>query len=250
MANVDPKVVRPIAARSVTEQVTAELRRLILSGALAPEENLSLRKVADLLKVSFIPVRDALNVLESEGLVVNPPGKGATVSPLDLNEFHAIYRVSRMLESNLARRSCLLLTDEKLDGLYLAAAAFGGRDRSTEEIWADHREFHTALLAPAASPWELRILNIHWRASERYARIGFGLLDPHPEEHDRRREAHQFLIDAFRKRDPDFAARALDAHLAESERLASTALAALALPAAAGAARPRRSVAKAAISTS
>lgn len=246
MANVDPKVVRPIAARSVTEQVTAELRRLILSGALAPGENLSLRKVADLLQVSFIPVRDALNVLESEGLVVNPPGKGATVAPLDLNEFHAIYRVSRMLESDLARRSCALLTDEKLDELYLVAAEFGGHDRGTEEIWADHRHFHTELLAPAASPWELRILNIHWRASERYARIGFGLLDPHPEEHDRRRKAHQFLIDAFRKRDPEFAGRALDAHLAESERLASTALAAFGAPRVTADAGDRKSGAKAA----
>lgn len=241
MANVDPKQVRPIAARSVTEQVTTELRRLILSGALAPGEYLSLRKVADLLNVSFIPVRDALNVLESEGLVVNPPGKGATVAPLDIDEFHAIYRVSRMLESELARRSCALLTDEKLDELYQAAAEFGGHDRSTEEIWGDHRAFHTALLAPAASPWELRVLRMHWRASERYARIGFGLLDPHPEEHDRRRDAHQFLIDAFRKRDPAFAARALDAHLAESERLASAALSAHGARLLAPDARPRKS---------
>lgn len=240
MANLDPRVVRPIA-RSVTEQVTAELRRLILSGALAPGENLSLRKVADILNVSFIPVRDALNVLESEGLVVNPPGRGATVAPLDLNEFHAIYRVSRILESELARRSCPLLTDETLDRLYSAAEEFGGRDRTTEEIWADHREFHTALLAPAASAWELRILNMHWRASERYSRIGFGLLDPHPEEHDRRRDAHQFLIDAFRKRDPAFAGRALDSHLAESEKLASTALVAFVSPLAAENARSRKS---------
>lgn len=230
MANLNPRVISPIAVRSLTEQVTAELRRLILSGALAPGENLSLRKVADLLNVSLIPVRDALNILESEGLVLNPPGKGATVALLDLNEFHAIYRVSRLLESDLARRSCPLLTDATLDRLHAKAAEFGGHSRSTEEIWEDHRAFHTALLAPAAAPWELRILKIQWRASERYARIGFGLLDPHPEEHDRRRDAHQLLIDAFRKRDPMFAAKALDAHLAESERLASTALSAFVSP--------------------
>ncbi|NKJ49381.1 GntR family transcriptional regulator, partial [Burkholderia sp. SG-MS1] len=198
-----------MTARSVSEQVTAELRRLILSGDLAPGQSLSLRKLADALNVSFIPVRDALNVLESEGLVLNPPGRGATVAPLDLDEFHAIYRVSRVLEPALARRSCMLLSDETLDRLYQEAEAVGGRDRTLDEVWADHRAFHMALLAPAASPWDVRILTMHWRATERYVRIGFGLLDPDPEEHDRRRDAHQFLIDAFRKRDPAFAARAL-----------------------------------------
>ncbi|NKJ51244.1 hypothetical protein CIC12_31900 [Burkholderia sp. SG-MS1] len=166
-----------------------------------------------------------MNVLESEGLVLNPPGRGATVAPLDLDEFHAIYRVSRVLEPALARRSCMLLSDETLDRLYQEAEAVGGRDRTLDEVWADHRAFHMALLAPAASPWDVRILTMHWRATERYVRIGFGLLDPDPEEHDRRRDAHQFLIDAFRKRDPAFAARALESHLAENEKLAATALA-------------------------
>ncbi|NKJ46013.1 hypothetical protein CIC12_04500, partial [Burkholderia sp. SG-MS1] len=76
MAIVNSNSVRPITSRSVSEQVTAELRRLILSGELAPSQSLSLRKLADALNVSFIPVRDALNVLESEGLVLNPPGRG------------------------------------------------------------------------------------------------------------------------------------------------------------------------------
>ncbi len=62
--------VRPIESRSLSEQVTAELRRSILSGALAPGQNLSLRKLADVLHVNFIPVRDALRVLEGEGMTV------------------------------------------------------------------------------------------------------------------------------------------------------------------------------------
>jgi DNA-binding GntR family transcriptional regulator len=62
------------------------------------------------------------------------------------------------------------------------------------------------------------------RAAERYVRIGFGLLDPDPREHERRREAHQLLVDEFRKRDPEVAARALDEHLAHNEDLARNAL--------------------------
>ena len=223
-ASQTPDTVRPIESRSLSEQVTTELRRSILSGALLPGQSLSLRKLADQLGVSFIPVRDALRVLEGEGLVVNPPGRSATVAPLDLEEFHAIYRVRRMLEPDLARRSCADLAEEELDRLWQAAAEFGGPDRSMDDIYDDHRAFHMALLAPAASTWDSRILMLLWRAGERYVRIGFGLLDPDPDEHERRREAHQLLIEEFRKRDPENAARALDEHLAHNEDLAAAAL--------------------------
>jgi len=171
-------------------------------------------------------VRDALRVLEGEGLVVNPPGRSATVAPLDLGEFHATYRVHRMLEPELARRSCTALSGAELDRLHHAAGEFGGPDRSMDDIYDDHRAFHIALLAPAATTWDTRILMMHRRAGERYVRIGFGRLDPDPDphEHDRRRVAHQLLITEFRKRDPDTAAHALDEHLAHNENLAHTAL--------------------------
>ncbi|MGH3284579.1 MAG: GntR family transcriptional regulator [Streptosporangiaceae bacterium] len=224
IASASSGSVRPIETRSLSEQVTNEIRRSILAGGLRPGQGLSLRRLADQLGVSFIPVRDALRVLEAEGLVVNPPGRSASVAPLDLEEFHAIYRVRRLLEPDLARRSAPQLADAELDRLYQAAAEFGGAERSMDDIYDDHRAFHLALLAPAASAWDIRILAMSERASERYVRIGFGLLDPDPSEHDRRREAHQLLAEEFRKRDPEIAARALDEHLAHNEDLAGNAL--------------------------
>ncbi|MFY9778526.1 MAG: GntR family transcriptional regulator [Trebonia sp.] len=224
IASASSGSVRPIESRSLSEQVTNEIRRSILAGGLPPGRSLSLRKLAEQLDVSFIPVRDALRVLEAEGLVVNPPGRSATVAPLDLEEFHAIYRVRRLIEPDLARRAVPLLEDAELDQLYQAAAEFGGAERSMDDIYGDHRAFHLALVAPAASAWDIRILMMGERATERYVRIGFGLLDPDPGEHDRRREAHQLLIDEFRKRDPEIAARALDEHLARNEDLAHNAL--------------------------
>lgn len=224
IASASSGSVRPIESRSLSEQVTNEIRRSILAGGLPPGRSLSLRKLAEQLDVSFIPVRDALRVLEAEGLVVNPPGRSATVAPLDLEEFHAIYRVRRLIEPDLARRAVPLLEDAELDQLYQAAAEFGGTERSMDDIYGDHRAFHLALVAPAASAWDIRILMMGERATERYVRIGFGLLDPDPGEHDRRREAHQLLIDEFRKRDPEIAARALDEHLARNEDLAHNAL--------------------------
>ena len=224
IASASSGSVRPIESRSLSEQVTNEIRRSILAGALPPGQSLSLRKLAEQLDVSFIPVRDALRVLEAEGLVVNPPGRSATVAPLDLEEFHAIYRVRRLLEPDLARRSVRQLPDAELDRLYQAAAEFGGAERSMDDIYDDHRAFHLALLAPAASAWDIRILLMSERASERYVRIGFGLLDPDPDEHWRRERAHEELVAAFRHRDPESAAQAVHGHLAHNEDLAHRAL--------------------------
>ncbi len=216
--------VRPIASRSVAELVTEELRRSILSGDLAPGRSFSLREIGGMLNVSFIPVREALRNLEAEGLVLIRPGRSATVAPVDLDDLQAIYRLRRLLEPDIARRSCLLISDRELDRLAGQAVGFGDEHLSTQAIYDAHHEFHLALFAPAATAWDTRMLSILWRAAERYIRIGFGLVDPDPNEHIRRRRAHEDLVAVFRQRDPDAAAQAVFTHLDHNEQIALSAL--------------------------
>lgn len=218
------ELIRPIASRSVADLVTTELRRSILSGALAPGQIFSLREVAGMLDVSFIPVREALRNLENEGLVVIRPGRSATVAPIDLDDLHAIYRLRRLLEPDLAHRSCTLISDVALDRLEAQAAAFGDPAMGMDAIYDAHYDFHLNLFAPAAGPWDMRMLSMLWRATERYIRIAFGLLDPDPQEHDRRQHAHQGLVTVFRERDPDAVALAVREHLGRNEGLAERAL--------------------------
>jgi DNA-binding GntR family transcriptional regulator len=217
-------VVRPIESRSVADQVMTELRRSILSGALEPGREFSLRELAEMLRVSIIPVREALRSLENQGLVQMRPGRSAVVAPLDLDELQSIYRLRRRLEPEIAQRSCRLLPDAELDRLRLVAEEFGDEHRTMNEIYDSHHTFHLALLAPAATSWDLRILSTLWRASERYVRIGWGKLDPDPLEHSRRRQHHQELVEAFRQRDPEIASGALLQHLTRNEQTALLAL--------------------------
>jgi DNA-binding GntR family transcriptional regulator len=219
------EAVRPIESASIPDRVTAELRRSILRGDLAPGQTFSLREIAGRLGVSFIPVREALRNLESEGLVVMHPGRSAMVAPLDLDDLHAIYRLRRTLEPEIARRSCLLIADEELARLRAEAVGFGDERRTMDDIYEGHHAYHLALFAPAATAWDERILLTLWRAAERYIRIGFGRLDPEPDEHHRRQHAHVDLVDAFARRDPDAAADAVTTHLARNEAIALHALA-------------------------
>jgi DNA-binding GntR family transcriptional regulator len=208
----------------VTEQVAAELRRSIVSGSLAPGQEFSLREIAEMLKVSFIPVREALRMLEAEGLVITRPGRSAMVAPLDLDDLRAIYRLRKSLEPEIAGRSCLLLSDSDLDRLDQQTSQFADPDQGIHEIYEGHRALHLALLRPAATSWDIRILTTLWRAAERYIRIGFSQLDPDPGEHRRRQQVHKELISAFRRRDPDVVAQAILDHLALNEQTALKAL--------------------------
>ena len=74
-------MLRRVEDRSVTDQVTAELRRAIISGSMEPGQEFSLREAAGHLGVSFIPVREALRTLEKEGLILTRPGRSATAAP-------------------------------------------------------------------------------------------------------------------------------------------------------------------------
>lgn len=217
-------VVNPIATHSVVQQVTAELRRSILSGRLRPGQEFGVRTIADSMQVSLVPVREALRSLESEGLIQTRRNKSAVVSPIDLDDLRSIYRIRRNLEPEIASRSCLLLSDDELIALEGEVHEFGDESRGLDDIYESHGAFHMSLMAPAASAWDVRILNQLWNASERYIRIGFGRLDPQPAEHRRRGLAHQSLVDAFRQRSPYAAASAVREHLDHNEQLAMHAL--------------------------
>src|SRR3954452_24391115 len=216
---------RRVEARSVVEQVTAEIRRAIISGRLDPGQEFSLREIAGQLGVSFIPVREALRSLENEGLVHTRPGRSAVVAPVHLDDLHGVYRLRHRLEPEIAARSCLLLTDGLLDGLEKEAASFGRQDLGIDEVYEAHQTFHLALLAPAATDWDVRTLTTLWRGGRGEHRSGFRTPRPPPPEHQRREHAHEDLITVFRSRDPRAVEEAVDQHLERNEQLARSALA-------------------------
>jgi DNA-binding GntR family transcriptional regulator len=216
---------RRVESRSVVDQVTTELRRAIISGSMEPGQEFSLREAAGHLGVSFIPVREALRSLQNEGLIVTRPGKSAVVAPVHLEDLHGIYRLRHNLEPEIGARSCTMLAPEVLDRLEEDVVAFGREDLGIDEVYEAHQAFHLALLAPAATEWDLRILTTLWRAAERYIRIGFRRLDPQPQEHHRREHAHDELLTAFRGRQPATVERAVRDHLERNEQIARAALA-------------------------
>lgn len=135
----DP-MVRRIEDSSLAERVTAELRRAIICGSLAPGQEFSLREIAGMLGVSFIPVREALRGLESEGLVTTRRGRSAMVTPLNSHDLAAVYRLRRVIEPELAERSCLMVSDAELDALEGSVHSFGDEQLGIDEVYEAHHD--------------------------------------------------------------------------------------------------------------
>jgi DNA-binding GntR family transcriptional regulator len=210
--------------QSAVELVTTEIRRSILSGALAPGRPFSVIDLANQLGVSHIPVREALRRLEAQGMVLLSPARSAVVAPLDVDDFDAIYRLRVQLEPPLAGRSTALQTEASLRELYRAWSAGFEAVHNSDEDWHNHTAFHMMLVEPAASAWDMRFLQQLWNAAERYQRLVFDPADANPEEHSRRARVHRELLDACLAGDATAVEQAVRSHLEENHEVIRTLL--------------------------
>lgn len=214
-------VVRSVAPRaaSTVDLVLHEVRRSILTGALAPGEPFVVQTLTEQLGVSHVPVREALRQLEAQGLIRLSRSKSAVVAPLEVSDLRSIYRLRLCMEPELAAQSATARTDDELDGLAKVVAAMAEAPEA-EDSWDLHREFHARLITPAAGEWGLRFLNQLWDASERYTRLTFDVLDATPDDLGARHRSHIALLDAARSRTPDRVRDEVRDHLLTNEAIA------------------------------
>jgi DNA-binding GntR family transcriptional regulator len=99
---------------TIGDMVYAVLHEAISSGALAPGEWLRQESLAEAIGVSRIPVRTALLLLESEGLVTFHPHRGARVRTLSPAQISEIYRVRTLLETHAIRLSMVRMSAKRL----------------------------------------------------------------------------------------------------------------------------------------
>jgi DNA-binding GntR family transcriptional regulator len=219
--------VRSVASSnsSAVDLVTAEIRRAVLTGTLAPGEQFSIRDLAEQLGVSHIPIREALRRLESQGLILLPQARSASVAPLSVADLEAIYRLRYVVELPLAgasvgQRDVSELA--RLDDLLELS-----RNIDPDVAWQAHYDFHEALVHPAANEWDGRILHTLWFAAERYTHLVFDPTQITDVERKRRYETHRLLRDAALGGDADAMAQALHDHLVVNEERIRTHIAPL-----------------------
>lgn len=90
------------------------LREAILKGDLKPGERLMEIQLANKLGVSRTPIREAIHMLEQEGLVVTMPRKGAEVAKMTLKDMEDVLEIREALDELAARAACQRITKEQL----------------------------------------------------------------------------------------------------------------------------------------
>ncbi len=165
------------AGQSLVDRVSHAVRRAILEGRLRPGDNLSISDLATDLGVSHSPVREALQQLAGQGLVMLRPARTAIVAPLGIADLTDIYRLRTLIEVDAAARGAPLLTDEHLTIIDREFTELTDAPVDSEQFWTSHNAFHGAIMAPVSTPRLQRIVAELWQSAERYIRIVYGATD-------------------------------------------------------------------------
>ena len=197
--------------RPLYEDVAERLREQIFSHELAPGSWLDEQSLAIAFGISRTPMREAIKVLASEGLVTTKMNKGAYVTEVDRRDLEQIFTVLSLLEGQAAKETAIKASEAQLtqlDNLHhrLEKAA---ADRDTEQFFEINVKFHELIQEIAGNKWmngvieDLRkVLKLQRRDSlTRSGRLLSSLVE------------HREILQAILKRDPLAAELAMRKHL-------------------------------------
>ena len=198
--------------RPLYEDVAERLRAQIFAHELAPGSWLDEQSLAQQFGISRTPMREAIKVLASEGLVTTKMNRGAYVTEVDRRDLEQIFTILSLLEGQAAKETASKATEEELnllDDLHhrLEKAA---ADRDVEQFFEINVKFHELIQEIASNTWmngviaDLRkVLKLQRRDSlTRTGRLQNSLLE------------HREILQAILKRDPTAAEAAMRKHLA------------------------------------
>jgi GntR family transcriptional regulator, rspAB operon transcriptional repressor len=191
----------PRRGMNLPERIYGELKRQILSGLIAPEEHMREKQLCDELKVSRTPLREALNRLSNEDLVVYRPHCGYLAAPLSSAEFRHLQDLRLIVESKVAALAALRASAADVKKLGAAAgmpAVEPGNDAGFVAFCRANARFH--LLLVEASRNHL-LSNIVMSALDKYQRpayLGIGRVT----DHEKATKCHEDIVDAIAARDP------------------------------------------------
>jgi len=194
-----------------SHRIAESLRTSILDGSYLPGERIRQEDVAARSGASRIPVREALRMLDSEGLVTLVANSGAWVTKLSLSECVETYLIRERLEPLLLRTSMPRLDAAAVDRLGALVEEMEAGAQLDAFLRAD-REFHLSSYAGAASSEMWQIIHRMWNTTQHYRRE-FTRLAAHAAGLSVTHLEHRLLLDCIRRQDPDDAERALVTHI-------------------------------------
>jgi DNA-binding GntR family transcriptional regulator len=199
-----------------TDYVMESIRTAILLGKVPPGTAITEQQVKDLLNVSSSPVREALNQLEAEGLLIRNPHVGTKVAEIDVDDAKEIYSIQTLLQSTAVQICTKKLKDEdireaeKLNGQMIKLT---NRKTDVNHLKILNYKFHMIVCGKNVYPWLTKLISALW---VRLPRETVWVIPKEPKAAVR---FHDQIIHALISRDGRRAASAMREHLERSRKV-------------------------------
>jgi DNA-binding GntR family transcriptional regulator len=197
-----------LAPRALYEEVAERLRQRIFQRDLQPGSWIDELRIAEELGISRTPLREALKVLATEGLVTMKVRRGAYVTEVSDQDLADVYHLLALLESDAAGVVAERASDAELARLQALHAELEAAVGDRDAFFALNERFHMQLLATAGNRWRDQMvadlrkvmkLNRH-NSLLKAGRIGESLAE------------HRAIVDALARRDGVAARACMQAH--------------------------------------
>jgi DNA-binding GntR family transcriptional regulator len=208
----------PLAAvveyRTIQDLVTDRVRAAILSGRFQPGQRVQQDGLARELGVSRMPVREALRILASEGLVEHRPHRGAVVVDLRSEDIAEIFEIRSMIESRAARLAGPKLTDEQITHLRAILDQMDLSEQDYDRWLRLNNEFHTSIYPASGWPRLCALIESQRIVVQPYIRAALAL----SERTRSARDEHWAIYEGAASRDGERLAQLTEEHLRTTAR--------------------------------
>lgn len=192
------------------------LRQAILTGDMKPGERLLEIQLANKLGVSRTPIREAIRMLELEGLVVMVPRRGAQVAQITEKSMSDVLEVRCALDELAVELACNRITEEEKEEMRVACDAFE-KATLTKEVHVIAKadvEFHDIIFKVAGNPRLTQMVN---NLAEQMYRYRFEYIKDES-QHPMLVEEHRKICENISKGDVAASKAAIKEHIENQER--------------------------------
>ncbi len=199
-----------LTPRALYEEVAELLRQRIFNKQLEPGSWIDELKLAEEYGISRTPLREALKVLATEGLVTMKVRRGAYVTEVNAKDQRDVYHLLSLLESDAAGVVAATATEAQLADLQALHQALKAASGNTETFFEINERFHVRLLEIADNRWRDQLvadLRKVMKLNRHNSLLKSGRVDESLQE-------HQLILDALLARDPALSAQRMREHFA------------------------------------
>ena len=155
-----PQLIKIESSPDLVDQVYRSLLDAISEGSLAPGARITQEDIAEQLAVSRQPVLQALRLLKKDGFVLDAPGRGVLVAPLDVGWLMQVYQVRSALDALAARLAARARF--QIAPALISQGRAAARSPDVKAMMAADAAFHGAIYAASGNPLIAQSAQLHW----------------------------------------------------------------------------------------